>query len=210
MLGKTVPDERRHDLARHATLAFLGRATPIADGLAAGPLLVAAGTIMAIERGGRPVDLIGGGVPGPACGAPAALRHRRPCHRAAGRRRRLTGTLTRSNGRRCRGPRGGSSARRSVRSERRRTRCGRGTAWRDDAERHGPPAQRCTGGPWAEGPGSANPRPASGRGRGRPPDGVTVAGRACSARRRSRRSRRGPRPGLRTSTSQRPRAPRWR
>lgn len=61
MLGKTVPDERRHDLARHATLAFLGRATPIADGLAAGPLLVAAGTIMAIERGGRPVDLIGGG-----------------------------------------------------------------------------------------------------------------------------------------------------
>ena len=57
-----VPDERRHDLARHATLAFLGRATPIADGLAAGPLLVAAGTIMAIDRQGRPVDLIGAGV----------------------------------------------------------------------------------------------------------------------------------------------------
>lgn len=57
-----VPDERRHDLARHATLAFLGRANPVADGLAAGPLLVAAGTIMAVDGRDRPVDLIGAGV----------------------------------------------------------------------------------------------------------------------------------------------------
>lgn len=40
----------------------LGRATPVADGLAAGPLLVAAGTIMAVDGRDRPVDLIGAGV----------------------------------------------------------------------------------------------------------------------------------------------------
>jgi CBS domain-containing protein len=57
-----VPDERRHDLARHATLAFLGRATPVADGLADGPLVVAAGTMLAVDRQDRPVDLIGAGV----------------------------------------------------------------------------------------------------------------------------------------------------
>ena len=57
-----VPDDRRHDLARHATLAFLGRATPVADGLAAGPLLVAAGTMLAVDPQDRPVDLIGEGV----------------------------------------------------------------------------------------------------------------------------------------------------
>ena len=57
-----VPEERRHELARRATLVFLGGGTPVADGLAAGPLVVAAGSLLVVDRHDRPVDLIGEGV----------------------------------------------------------------------------------------------------------------------------------------------------
>ena len=54
-----VPRARLEALARGATLAFLGERTPVADTLAAAPLLVAEGTLLAVDAVDRPIDLVG-------------------------------------------------------------------------------------------------------------------------------------------------------
>jgi CBS domain-containing protein len=57
-----VTAECRDELARASTLVILGRRTPIADGLAAGPLVIAKGTLLVVDAAGRPVDLVGAGI----------------------------------------------------------------------------------------------------------------------------------------------------
>lgn len=54
-----VPRGRLEALARAATLVFLGARTPVADALAAGPLLVAEGTVLIVGGDDRPIDLVG-------------------------------------------------------------------------------------------------------------------------------------------------------
>lgn len=54
-----VPRARLEELARAATLAFLGERTPVADALAAAPLLVAEGTLLVVDADDRPTDLVG-------------------------------------------------------------------------------------------------------------------------------------------------------
>ncbi|MBW3601821.1 MAG: hypothetical protein KY434_03855 [Actinobacteria bacterium] len=56
-----VPRDRLEALARAATLAFLGEHTPVAEGLAAAPLVVAQGTLLVIGADDRPIDLVGRG-----------------------------------------------------------------------------------------------------------------------------------------------------
>jgi hypothetical protein len=56
-----VPRPRLEAVARAATLAFLGARTPVADALAAAPLLVAEGTLLAVDADDRPIDLVGRG-----------------------------------------------------------------------------------------------------------------------------------------------------
>ena len=56
-----VPRPRLEALARSATLAFLGARTPVADALAAAPLLVAEGTLLVVAADDRPIDLVGRG-----------------------------------------------------------------------------------------------------------------------------------------------------
>ncbi|MDP8977146.1 MAG: hypothetical protein M3N17_00920, partial [Actinomycetota bacterium] len=56
-----VPRDRLEELARAATLVFLGERTPVAGGLAAAPLVVAQGALLVVDAEENPIDLVGPG-----------------------------------------------------------------------------------------------------------------------------------------------------